>query len=43
LAATLASTSRFADAHEAVGHALRLDPHNAEALAMKKELPVSHP
>ena len=43
LAATLASTSRFAAAQEAVAHALGLDPHNAEALAMKKELAVAHP
>ena len=43
LAATLASKSQFASAQEAVAHALRLDPHNAEALQMKKELPVSQP
>ena len=41
LAATMASKSRFSEAQEAVAHALRLDPHNAEALQMKRELPVS--
>jgi Flp pilus assembly protein TadD len=43
LAATLASTSHFADARQAVAQALRIDPHNAEALQMKKELPASQP
>jgi tetratricopeptide (TPR) repeat protein len=42
LAATLATKSRFSEAQEAVAHALRLDPRNAEALQMKRELPVSH-
>ena len=43
LAATLASTSRFSEAQDAVAHALGLDPHNAEALEMKRELAVAHP
>jgi Flp pilus assembly protein TadD len=43
LAATLATQSRFSDAQEALNHALRLEPHNAEALEMMKELTASHP
>ncbi len=38
LAAILATKSNFAAAQEAVGHALQLDPHNSQALLMKKEL-----
>ena len=44
LAATLATQSRGSEAQEALNHALRLEPHNAEALEMKKELTASqHP
>jgi len=43
LASTLASKSQYSAAQEAVGHALRLDPHNAEALEMKKELAAVQP
>jgi Flp pilus assembly protein TadD len=38
LAATLAASSRFADARDAAAHALRLDPHNAQALELKQRL-----
>jgi tetratricopeptide (TPR) repeat protein len=38
LAATLATKSKFLEAKEAVAHALRLEPHNAEALEMQKQL-----
>ncbi len=38
LAATLATKSRPTEAQEALGRALRLDPHNVQAQEMKKQL-----
>lgn len=38
LAATLATESRRPEALEAVHHALEIDPHNANALALQKDL-----
>jgi tetratricopeptide (TPR) repeat protein len=38
LAATLATESRPSEAVQAVQHALEVDPHNANALALQKEL-----
>lgn len=38
LAATLATESRHPEAVEAVQHALEIDPHNANALSLQKEL-----
>jgi Flp pilus assembly protein TadD len=38
LAATLAATSQFAEARDAAAHALRLDPHNPQALELKQRL-----
>jgi Flp pilus assembly protein TadD len=38
LAATLGTESRFPEAQEAVQHALEIDPHNAKALDLKKDL-----
>ncbi|HTZ97162.1 MAG TPA: tetratricopeptide repeat protein [Terriglobales bacterium] len=38
LAATLATESRRPEALEAVRHALEIDPHNANALALQKDL-----
>ena len=38
LSATLAAQSHFADAQEAIHHALLLEPQNKEALALKKQL-----
>ena len=41
LAAALGAESRFGDAQEAVGHALKLDPKNAAALDLSRKLAVS--
>jgi Flp pilus assembly protein TadD len=41
LAATLGMESRFKEALEAVSTALRLDPHNAEALQLRRDLTAS--
>jgi len=38
LAATLGMQSRFVEAQEAVANALRVDPNNAEALQLRKDL-----
>jgi Flp pilus assembly protein TadD len=38
LAATLAAESRLSEAREAVAHALRLDPNNAAALSLSRQL-----
>jgi tetratricopeptide (TPR) repeat protein len=41
LAAALAAQSRFADAQQAVAHALKLEPHNAAALSLSRRLAES--
>jgi tetratricopeptide (TPR) repeat protein len=38
LSATLAAQSKFPESQEAVNHALKLQPQNGEALALKKQL-----
>lgn len=38
LAATLGTESKFPEAQQAVQHALEIDPHNAKALDLKKDL-----
>lgn len=41
LAAALAAQSRFADAQDAVAHALKVDPNNASALNLNRKLAAS--
>ena len=41
LAAALGAESRFGDAQQAVGHALKLDPNNAAALDLSRKLAAS--
>jgi cytochrome c-type biogenesis protein CcmH/NrfG len=43
LGATLASEAKWDDAKQAVGHALEIDPDNAQALRLSQAISDAHP